>query len=125
MSQPTEGSFSPSLQVLFVAALLLGELVKGGTLDCGKSVLEPIAGANFILPLYLCFCVPLKEQNTDHASHLQILSEHSYPPLSSPLPLKHCDNAEVDKATRTASSASTSLQTESIQDNGKVECLIL
>lgn len=40
------------------------------------------------------------------------------------LPLKHCDNAEVDKATCTASSASTSLQTESIQDNGKLECLI-
>lgn len=33
-----------------------------------------------------------------------------------PLPLKHCDNAEVDKATCTASSASTYLQTESIQD---------
>lgn len=41
----------------------------------------------------------------------------------SPLSLKHCDNADVDKATCTASPASTSLQTESTQDNENLECL--
>lgn len=116
-----------SLQVLFIcqpAALETWKPVKDGPLDCGIAACEPIAGAHFILPLYLCFSIPLKEQNTDHQSHLQIYQTAHITCFHLSLPLKHCDNAEVDKATCTASSASTSLQTESIQDNRKLECLI-
>lgn len=98
--------------------------MKGGALYCGKAAFEPIAGAHFILPLYPGFS-PFEE--AEHRSPvpssdpIRLLIS---PAFISRLPLKHCDNAEVDKAPCTASSASTSLQTESIQDNGKLECLI-
>lgn len=73
MTQPTKGDFPlwehQSSQVLFIhqpAALETRKPVKGGTMNCGIAACEPIAGAHFILSFFLCFSIPLKEQDTDH-----------------------------------------------------------
>lgn len=68
----------------------------------------------------LCYSSTLK--GTEHVSVAP--SPDSITPPT-PQPLKHCDNAEVDQATCTALSASTSLlQTLNIQDNRQTfECL--
>lgn len=113
ISRPSEGA-SLSHQSLFVSTLLLWKPVKGGTLDYyGISAFEPIAGVRFIPPSVSVCLFPFEGE--EHRS----LVPSSYPPAIMPPPplaLKHGDNAEVDQATCTASSASTSLQTESIQD---------
>lgn len=132
MTQPTKGGFPlwehQSSQVLFIhqpAALETRKPVKGGTMNCGIAACEPIAGAHFILSLFSSVSLSLWRSRIQITSPIFRFYQTAHINcFHLPLPLKHCDNAEVDKATCTASSASTSLQTERLQDNGKLECLI-
>lgn len=132
MTQPTKGGFPlwehQSSQVLFIhqpAALETRKPVKGGTMNCGIAACEPIAGAHFILSLFPSVSLSLWRSRIQITSPIFRYYQTAHINcFHLPLPLKHCDNAEVDKATCTASSASTSLQTERLQDNGKLECLI-
>ena len=130
ITQPTEGGFpcgSLIMQVLFTcqpAALENQKASERWYIGLWESCLWTNSWCPFHSPSLFLFLYPF--EGAEHRSlvpssdSIRLLIS---PAFISPLPLKHCDNAEVDKATCTASSASTSLQAESIQDNGNWSAL--